>query len=590
MFTETSFDKSDGETKEASSVNDLDFGTGNLSVSPVPYGSSGVRCDESLATKATSDVSTADALLSAFDSISFVEHIDQRNGTAKDTGKTDAVGFVCLADLTGQRTDEGDDNISTFGSSEFNSTAEPSSQGDAEVVNEMDKTQKPNYPLIVYTSSRRKSSRSTNTKINQNNESQKPSRNCKRIAKKDSVDLNSLKISRRRRSLFTKPARSSGWGLLGTVLPAFEDNTGIDKKLGNDKKIGKVKGGQGKRNAIRDRTGQTSVQKSSAPIRPISLKIKIGNQSCKIVNVTENPNTSEKITPGFSENMGIKFREGSPGDMVLPHGSNVEKVMSSDASVFGTLPDVRGSVENSSFGTISSLDQIVGHEEGDHIKASTGNRCSDAGTSPDSEVINSILDTPLIGKGSPNMQGCPVMPTERRSQEFFTNSVPDVSFGDVSSFQVKPKKGKKKDRHYKLGNCFVENKLTDAETASIAKTPGGMTDSGSPMITTKLCQGTVMDPSSRPVAEIESSNSQEVSTLVACRNGPKLLNCSRAKGGSKNRPGILDLPHKKDKASKKKGGKSNLAGKNQIDDKVDAKCVLGGVESQIAGILLSLYR
>ncbi|KAL7086177.1 hypothetical protein ACP275_14G323400 [Erythranthe tilingii] len=540
MSPETSFGQNDGEIQEESSVVDLDFGIVNLFVSPVPYESSGVRGVESSATMATSDVPAADVLVSAFDSISFAEPPDQRNDISINTSGTDAVDSICQADLLGQRTDAGN-NSSRIDSSDFARSAEPSTHGESESVGEIDKSPKLNQPLIVYTSSRRKSTRNTNSKLNHNNEPRKSSRSCRRIAKTHPVlDLNPLKILRRRRSLFSKQARSSGWGILDNILPAFEEHSGLNPNLGNEKKLKRVRCGQGKWNAIGD-TGQTSVQKSSTPSGRISLKIRIGNQSCETFsdmgNVTETSGP-KKIIPGLSENMGMKFGEELPGDII--------------------------------------------HEKSDHMRASTENRCSDPGTSPDSEVINSVPDTLLLEKGFSDMQSCPRIPMERQSHECLANSVPDVSFGDVSSLrfaQVKSKEGKEKDKHIQFGDCSVENKLTSTETTNISNAPTGL---GPGQKVNDLSNCTEMNPSSGLVAAIESSNSQVADTLVPCRNGQTFPKYSGAKGGRKSRSGILDLPRKKDKASKKKGDRNNSVGKHQLYEKGDGNCVIGGVESHLA--------
>lgn len=632
MFTEMPFGENAGEIRAASSVIDLDFGIAKLSVSPVPYESTCVGADESSATMVTSHVSAADGLLSAFDSISFRKHLEPRNDIAKNTIRSDAVGSICEADKPGQITDEGQDT-SKFDSSDFARVAEPSTHGDgeAEVVDEIDKTQKSNHHLIVYTSSRRNNARNSNTKLNQNNESQKPSRNCRTIAQKDSVsDLKSLQISRRRRSLFPKRARSSVWGFVG--LPAFGEHSGLDPNSGNGKKIGRVKGGQGKRNAIRDQTGRKSVRKSCTPTGRISLKIKIGNQSCGMVNVTEKFNASGKGIPGLCDNTESKLGEELPGEMVLSNESNLEKEISPDASVLGTHIDVAGSVENTSFSTLSDLHQIITHEEGDNL------RCSGPGTSPDSEVINSVPDAPLYGKGSQDMQDTPIMPMERRIQERVSNSVADVSFGGVSSLsipQMKSRKGKKKDKHCQFADCSLENKLTGAGTKHNVKAPAElgprqkvadvskcddafiistanpfvntyssnrvssgpagcsrMTNSGTPSTTSKFFySGAEGNPSSGISDATESLNSQAYDTLIPCSNGQKFPKCCRAKGGRKSRSKILDLPSKKGKASKKKGDKNNLLVKLQIDKKDDSSGVLNGVESHLAaGTWLSLYR
>ncbi|KAK4433721.1 Histone-lysine N-methyltransferase ASHH2 [Sesamum alatum] len=613
MFTETSSGENAGEIKEESFVVDPDFDVGKLSVSPVPYETLCLEADESSSKMVTSDV-LDDVLLSAFDSISFGELPQQRNEMAKNSIETDAVGSICDADPPGQIPEEGKDT-GKFDSSDCDGITEPSPHGNYHtgVVDEIEKAQKPHHPLIVYTSSRRKSVRNTITKLNQNNESRKPSRNCRRIAKKNSaLDLNSLQISRRKRSLFSKPARSSVWGHLGSILPAFEEHSGIDLNL-DKKKLKGARGGQGKRNAIREQTGRKSVRKSCNPTGHVSLKIKIGNQSCGTVNF----NVSGNSIHGLPDTLQSKSGEEVPGGMVLPHERNLEKTTSSDTSVLGSHIDVNSIVENASFSTSGDVHQISSQEEGDDLRPSTENRCSDPGTSPDSEVINSVPDAPLFEKGFQNMQDSLVMPMERRNEECFTSTVPDVSFGNVSSLSVprmKSKKGKKKDKHDQLGDRSLESKQTGAETRSnvtelgsgqevvgvsychdasmiatvrpkgVSRGPlccSSMADPGTPFTTAKACAGAEINPSSGLVAAIESSDSQAGDKLIPFNNRQKIPKSSKAMGRHVGRCGVLDLPRKKDKTFRKKGDKNNLVGKHQIAEKGDGSGALGGMESQL---------
>lgn len=380
MSAETPFGEDAGEIKAMSTVTDLDFGIEELSVSPLPYGFTWGSADESSATMGTSDVLAADGLLSAFDSVSFAERPELRNDRAKNTIQSDEGQY-----------------ISAFDFSDFAKVVEPSLNevGEAEVDDEIDEQPKSNDHLIVYKCSRMNSACDTNTKITQNNDSQKPLTNFRTSAQQDSEsDLKSLQISRRRRSLFPKRARSFAWGSVG--LPAFEEHN-LDS--GDVKRTGRKKVGHGKRNAIKNQRGKKS-EKNCTPTRRISLKIKIGNKSCGVVNFTENINASRKNFPGLCDIMDSNFEEKLLGDVVLPNESNLEKGIASEASVLGTHLNDTNNVENRSFSTVTDLHQITSHEEGGNLRASTGNRSSDPGTSPDSEVINSVPDAPLYENGT----------------------------------------------------------------------------------------------------------------------------------------------------------------------------------------------
>ncbi|KAL3634790.1 hypothetical protein CASFOL_021844 [Castilleja foliolosa] len=453
MFTESSFSENAGDIKEESSLIDLDLDIGKLYFSPTPYVSSSAMV--------ASDVSVADVLLPAFDSIKFAEFPESE----MDIGhNNNAVGSIWEADLNGLRSDE------------VKNTTIPYSSDFAEVVDDIDKLQKPNHPLIVYQSSRRKSMHNISNKLNQKTESetQKPSTSCRKIHKKNSVlDINSLKISRKRRSLFPKQPRISVWGLTGSSLPDFDENGASGPNVGSEKELRGVRVAQGKKSPVTTKTGQKLVQKSCHPTGHITLKIKIGNQSCGVIHVTENLIASKKSTPGLLEIAESKSVERLSRDVVLRE-RNLGNVLSSDVSVLSTHLDVRSNVETSSFTKTGDLHQIINDEEGNNIRASTENRCSDAGTSPDSEVINSVQDATLFENDLQNTQDTPVMSMDRINQECFIESVPGVSFGDGSilSFpQNKSKKGKKKDKHHKLGDSSVKNQHIGVKITNSAKAP-----------------------------------------------------------------------------------------------------------------------
>ncbi|XP_042059152.1 histone-lysine N-methyltransferase ASHH2-like [Salvia splendens] len=519
MFTETSFSENAGEIRAASSPDDLNFGIGKLYVSPEPYESTHVRDDESSDVMLRSDVSAADGLLSPFHSINFAEQPLLGNDMAISLVKIDAIGSISEAKQQGQIHGEGQ-GYSLHYSSDSERIQGPSIHGDgeAEVADQIERTQQSN-DLIVYASSRRNSSRSTLDKLNHINDSKLPSRSCTVITPKDSPS----QTSRKKRSLLSKRAKSSVWGFVD--LPNFEENP----CLGNGNIVGKIRGNQGKSNVIKDKTGQKAVCKSSTPTGRISLKIKFGNQICGVVNVAENCNISGTSISGSCDKSESKFQEEFPGDM-LSNENNMENVISSDASALDAHLDVTCSVENKSLSTLSDH-QISSHKQGYNLRAPTENRCSDPGTSPDSEVINSIPDAPLGERDIHDLQDSPGMPLERSSGECFANSSAGVS--SLSSPKLKSKKGKK---------------TTGEEAKHKARAP----------------LGHEVNPSPELSDVTESSKSQAH---------------SRAKGGCKSRNSILDLPRKKGKSSRKKGDKKNFVVKFKIDPKGDASGVLSKVGS-----------
>ncbi|KAL0351532.1 UNVERIFIED_CONTAM: Histone-lysine N-methyltransferase ASHH2, partial [Sesamum calycinum] len=259
--------------------------------------------------------------------------------------------------------------------------------------------------------------------------------------------------------------------------------------------------------------------------------------------------------------------------------------------------------------------------------ASIKNHCSDVGTSPDSEVINSIPDGSFCEKDLPDIHDSLIMSKEYvppsdvssliLSREKFKKgkktdkllvgnctseskqtggqttdtaklSIPLGDFSSLSLPHSKCKKGKKKDKLHEVGDLSVYGKLTGADTTNNAEVPAdhgvGQKVGDASMITTlkPYPDGAETIACSGLVAANVPSNSLVHNKLIPCKNGQKLPKCSRAKGVRKARSRILDLPGERNKASKRKGKKSNVGGKHQATEEVGASGALSGVESLLA--------
>ncbi|KAL2538450.1 histone methyltransferase [Forsythia ovata] len=365
MLTEISEGKDVSDFKEEASVIDFNHDIGKLSVSsqlPEPLF---MKADKSSKSLVTSDLSGADTLLPVLDSISFAEHHEQRDDVAKETIRASGFDPICGADPSGERVDEGKGTIK-FESSDSVHIAGPTTQRDneSEDVVKDDNTLENNHPLIVSASAQKRSG--LKTKLIQNGTSQKHSRKGTRTARKNlSLDLSSMKISRRTRSLFCKRARSSVWGSLGNVLQDSEEQVSLDPNFGDQKQRRRGRGGQGNGKTGRKQAGrlsQKSMRKRCTPTGHISLKVRIGKksiQSCPIGNDIENFDAMGKSIPELFKSMENKPEEEVP----------------------------------------SNHHEINAQEEVDNLRASIENRCLDPGTSPDSEVINSVPEPPIFEKG-----------------------------------------------------------------------------------------------------------------------------------------------------------------------------------------------
>lgn len=525
MFTEKLSGKSIGDIEEKSSVIELDI-VSKSSVSPIHNQSSYMRTDDLSVSMITPDASGADLLLPAFDAIRFSEGPEQRTDPARDTIETDAFDSLGKDDLLGQSAHKGKCD-SYFYPSDSAGIVEPSMErdGEAEALVQSDETCKPNHPLIVYTSSRR----STDNALEQNNDTLRPPRNYKRKSNKKTVlNFTSLQISRRRRSMLATRSRSSVWGLMGNIVPDFKENSDLKQNISKERKQRRVRGGLGIRKSMSHQKDKKSIGKPGAPSGPISLKIKIGNQICSLVNGNKKFNAPE-----------IKLEEEVPQD-VVSSSRKLEDVMPLDGSVLSSKFDVNNTVEKSRLGTSKDHQLIVNQLEVNQLEASIDNRSSDPGTSPDSEVINSEPDCQLSRKVTSNMEGSSIVSNG-------CVSVEDVLHLKV--WQNKFNKGKKNDE-------LLKGEKLDADVPAatrLGEEVGYVASCNQASIVpfSKPCL-TEMNPSSRLVA-IEPSNLQACDTLLPSTVDKSLPKLSSANGRSKSTFGILDLPGKRDKVSKKKG-------------------------------------
>ncbi|CAI9754388.1 unnamed protein product [Fraxinus pennsylvanica] len=604
MLTEISVGKNVCDFKDGSPVVSHNCVSGILSVSPQLSEPSHVRAEPSVHMD-TLDLSGADLLLAAFDSLSFVENPGHRADEEKDTVKFDAPNSCVEVDPSRQL----DSEVKYY--SESVHVADPSLQKDCEgqdvvKVDDVSETK----PLIVY-SSRRRSGR--NLKLNQNNEEHKPDGKCRRTAKKNKIlDSISLQISRRRRSAFCKRARSSVWGSLGNIIQGFQVNVGLDMNLNNG--IRPKRANDGLVNGRRARNSKKPMGKSCTPTSNISLKVKIGKtkgQYYSKSNYVENLSGKEKNISNLFKGIENKLEEGVARSIGLPCKGNLEKLTLSDASMFNIHLDDKDIVDNA-FAYISvDPPGIISQEEVDKLGAANSNRCSDPGTSPDSEVINSVPDFRIFAEGSKNMQ------------DVLNLSKAYVSSGEVVSLSLPPKstkKGKKRGKCPQAGDCSVESKLFSSEIMNNAQDSvklghgntlgdesyyidASMNTAGKACLDTSRTEGVSGDPMhfsrfadmgtsceaskvqtnkdikpSTLVSAVELSESQICKELFPSNKGQKIPENSRENGGSKSRSEVLDLPIKKRNASRKKGSQCHSVANHDVKEGGDF-CIFVGVEA-----------
>lgn len=244
---------------------------------------------------------------------------------------------------------------------------------------------------------RRRSGR--NSKLSQNLATI-PARNGRRKAiKKTSIDLSSLQITRKRRSYFSKQARSSAWGLLEKTVQSFERNVRLEIASGKPENlIVATKGGTGNEKHGKKQNGRKSRKskgKNSIPTGPISLKVKFGPRCLMdVIPLVDNDTNKNCIAgqelkkmPKIASEVDDRLGEELPSVQFDDCNGNLDNDYVS--LLEGYLPG-KNVVQEPAAETLVCLVESPSQEG-----RSSNNRFSDPGTSPDSEVINLIPDTPI---------------------------------------------------------------------------------------------------------------------------------------------------------------------------------------------------
>lgn len=290
----------------------------------------------------------------------------------------------------------------------------------------------------------------------------------------------------RKRSCFSKPARSSAWGLMGNITHVFTTIDGL--RLGEIENHGlkKARGGRGsrKRNNRAGGRSQRSSKKGCALASCIRLKVKVGNEACQTegdpkIMIPEVIDT--KASAELLSNYGVESYQESSFEMskLVHYAENnvaeegAEKQLQSfdiklkktevhcDPYVMNVNlanKDMEGMVilENSSGATVEDYIGVPLHTEVEALGATSEKRYTDPGTSPDSEVIN------LVAEGQ----------IEARCSEDFHDAVLSSSKDFAADQRGNGKRrGKKKERLPQAADCSPA--VASLNKVKLAKKRGG---------------------------------------------------------------------------------------------------------------------
>ncbi|KAL6963391.1 hypothetical protein U1Q18_045018 [Sarracenia purpurea var. burkii] len=331
-------------------------------------------------------------------------------------------------------------------------------------------------------------------KLNKKTQRRKAARKCGRtVVKKPLFDSVLLRVARKRRSYFCKPARSSVWGSLGYIAKIFECSSAIDVDRNENAKSRKSRSAQGsrKRNKI---LSQSLRGKSGASSGRIRLKVTLGKKMVQsfqtnMVSVTDNDlrnywGTTIEVPKSIndSENKLKEEAYGIDGYKFLSRDQEKDKVV-----LLSNAPHLDMCIANKDLESlmIGEKSYRVTADNHQFFPSQMDNRYLDSGTSPDSEVINLMPEAQVNGKVQEDLydvlissQGC-VAPGDCHLEKPRTsskkgrrkNKSPHAGNQDCAARgdchldvpRTSSKKGKKKNKLPHTGNLCVEDRLSIPE-------------------------------------------------------------------------------------------------------------------------------
>ncbi|KAJ6954282.1 hypothetical protein NC652_005885 [Populus alba x Populus x berolinensis] len=390
---------------------------------------------------------------------------------------------------------------SAHGTIDSSSAVDCSEETDYEAKNNVsiDSVSETKCHVIVSPSSRRSNG---TRKSSQKTQTKRAARKCRSTTKVPNLHRGIeivFKSVTRRRSCFSKPARSSAWGLLGNITQTFMLINGLRpdeiENLGSQKARGDQ--GSGKQNKLAGGTSRRSSKKGHASAHCIRLKVKVGKDACQtesnpkmIIPEVINTKASGDVVSDYGAescqetSFEISKLAYCVGDNMVEEGT--QKQLQSfyiklgkakahcDASAMDVKlanKDMEGTVisEKSSRDIMEDYLGVPSHTEVEALGVATEKRYIDAGTSPDSEVINSVPDVQV----------------DARSQEDYPDAVlsPSKAFA-ADEEGTGGKRGKKKESLPQAGNCSPA--VASLKKVKLAKKRGGRQRKGDSLSSSEI--------------------------------------------------------------------------------------------------------
>ncbi|KAL2638326.1 hypothetical protein AAZV13_06G107900 [Glycine max] len=301
---------------------------------------------------------------------------------------------------------------------------------------------------------------SRRTKFGRKTQTKKASRKCKNKTKvthpNGGMKLN-LEAARKKRSCFSKPARSSIWGLIGNIEQFFEQDNELGDGEAVCQELGKARSKPQSGKAVKNGASTTSlgsVQKHSVSTTRVRLKIKFGKEvdlSCSNVLIPESVDGLASASY-LGSGSGSQKVAGNADDKIsevvaLGHSESFNNDLDKDGFVLNEQvannPLETTEITEKSYGDAEEPCLAVPPEKVvEALIEPINNKGMDPGTSPDSEVINSI---PEVQAGEKHQEDAhhAVLGSSKE-----LNSKLDVTIS---------KRGKNKEKVICSSNCITED-------------------------------------------------------------------------------------------------------------------------------------
>ncbi|KAE9603949.1 putative histone-lysine N-methyltransferase chromatin remodeling SET family [Lupinus albus] len=292
---------------------------------------------------------------------------------------------------------------------------------------------------------------SRSTKLGRKTQSKNASRKCKNNANATHPDGCTdvmLEAARKKRSCISKPARSSMWGLLGNVEQFFEQDSEVGVSEAMSQELGKARRKRQSGKVIKNGASSSSlnsVQKCYASTTRVRLRVRIGKE----IDLSR----SHVLIPEAFDSLASSSHLGSGlGSQKLANNAegNISEVVAlGKLGTFKNEPDTDAIVLNAqtitekSDGDADGSCLLVPPQIGvEALIEPINNKGMNPGTSPDSEVINTIPED-QVGEGH---------------QEDLHHAILGSSkeFNSILDFNI-TKRGKKKDKLIWSKDCIPED-------------------------------------------------------------------------------------------------------------------------------------